>query len=93
MGIRSGGVSKPTEAIVIKWDSDPTIRHLEAFKTLVEKLLDLLTDEDRELFHLRWQYPCLKWEEIADKKFMSLATIYRRRAIILEQYAELKGHL
>ncbi|HEM3172937.1 TPA: transcriptional regulator [Streptococcus suis] len=93
MGIRSGGVSKPTEAIVIKWDSDPTIRYLEAFKTLVEKLLDLLTDEDRELFHLRWEYPCLKWEEIADKKFMSLATIYRRRAIILEQYAELKGHL
>lgn len=92
-GIRSGGISRPTESIIVKWDSDPTIRHLEAFKLLVEKLLEVLTAEDKELFQLRWEYPCLKWEEIAERKFLSNATIYRRRAIILEKYAELKGHL
>nr|DAF29247.1 MAG TPA: Protein of unknown function (DUF1492) [Caudoviricetes sp.] len=35
----------------------------------------------------------MRWEEIAEQKFMSKATIYRRRRIILEQYAILKGEL
>ncbi|WP_449451652.1 transcriptional regulator [Streptococcus suis] len=87
------GISKPTETAAIKLADDPTLKFLEGFKEIVDKLLANLIDEDKEIFNLRWQYPQLRWEEIADQKFMSRATIYRRRRIILEQYAILKGEL
>lgn len=87
------GISKPTETAAIKLADDPTLKFLEGFKEIVDKLLANLIDEDMEIFNLRWQYPQLRWEEIADQKFMSRATIYRRRRIILEQYAILKGEL
>lgn len=94
--IQSGtsiGISKPTETIAVKLADDPTLKFLEGFKEIVDKLLSNLIDEDKEIFDLRWQYPQLRWEEIADQKFLSNATIYRRRRIILEQYAILKGEL
>ncbi|HFI0029501.1 TPA: transcriptional regulator [Streptococcus suis] len=92
-GGHSIGISKPTETIAVKLADDPTLKFLEGFKEIVDKLLANLIDEDKEIFNLRWQYPQLRWEEIADQKFMSRATIYRRRRIILEQYAILKGEL
>lgn len=94
--IQSGpsvGISKPTETIAIRIADDPTLKFLEGFKGIINKLLINLVDEDQEIFNLRWRYPQLRWEEIAEQKFMSKATIYRRRRIILEQYAILKGEL
>ena len=87
------GISKPTETIAIRIADDPTLKFLEGFKGIINKLLSNLVDEDKEIFNLRWRYPQLRWEEIAEQKFMSKATIYRRRRIILEQYAILKGEL
>lgn len=92
-GGTSIGINKPTETIAVKLADDPTLKFLEGFKEIVDKLLSNLIDEDKEIFNLRWQYPQLRWEEIADQKFLSNATIYRRRRIILEQYAILKGEL
>lgn len=92
-GGTSIGISKPTETIAVKLADDPTLKFLEGFKEIVDKLLSNLIDEDKEIFNLRWRYPQLRWEEIAEQKFMSKATIYRRRRIILEQYAILKGEL
>lgn len=85
------GISKPTETMALKLVDDPTLKFLEGFKEIVDRLLDNLIDEDKEIFNMRWQYPQLRWEEIAERKFLSNATIYRRRRIILEQYAILKG--
>lgn len=87
------GISKPTETIAIRIADDPTLKFLEGFKGIINKLLSNLVDEDIKIFNLRWRYPQLRWEEIAEQKFMSKATIYRRRRIILEQYAILKGEL
>ena len=87
------GVSKPTEAMAIKLLDDPTLKYLEGYKSVVQKLISALVTEDKEIFELRWSYPFLKWEEIADKKYVSIATIYRRRRIILEQYATIKGDI
>ena len=87
------GISKPTETIAIRIADDPTLKFLEGFKAIINKLLINLVDEDKAIFNLRWRYPQLRWEEIAEQKFMSRATIYRRRRIILEQYAILKGEL
>lgn len=92
-GGTSIGISKPTETIAIRIADDPTLKFLEGFKAIINKLLINLVDEDKEIFNLRWRYPQLRWEEIAEQKFMSKATIYRRRRIILEQYAILKGEL
>lgn len=92
-GGTSIGISKPTETIAVKLADDPTLKFLEGFKEIINKLLINLVDEDKEIFNLRWRYPQLRWEEIAEQKFMSKATIYRRRRIILEQYAILKGEL
>lgn len=89
----SVGISKPTETITIRIADDPTLKFLEGFKAIINKLLINLVDEDKEIFNLRWRYPQLRWGEIAEQKFMSKATIYRRRRIILEQYAILKGEL
>lgn len=89
----SVGISKPTETIAIRIADDPTLKFLEGFKAIINKLLINLVDEDKEIFNLRWRYPQLRWKEIAEQKFMSKATIYRRRRIILEQYAILKGEL
>ncbi|HGP8078706.1 transcriptional regulator [Streptococcus pneumoniae] len=89
----SVGISKPTETIAVRIADDPTLKFLEGFKAIINKLLINLVDEDKEIFSLRWRYPQLRWEEIAEQKFMSKATIYRRRRIILEQYAILKGEL
>ncbi|VIP42889.1 bacteriophage transcriptional activator [Streptococcus pneumoniae] len=87
------GISKPTETIAIRIADDPTLKFLEGFKGIINKLLSNLVEEDKEIFNLRWRYPQLRWEEIAEQKFMSKATIYRRRRIILEQYAIMKGEL
>ena len=89
----SVGISKPTETIAIRIADDPTLKFLEGFKAIINKLLFNLVDEDKEIVNLRWRYPQLRWEEIAEQKCMSKATIYRRRRIILEQYAILKGEL
>ena len=89
----SVGISKPTETIAIKIADDPTLKFLEGFQAIINKLLCNLVDEDKEIFNLRWRYLQLRWEAIAEQKFMSRATIYRRRRIILEQYAILKGEL
>ena len=75
-GGTSIGISKPTETIAVKLADDPTLKFLEGFKEIVDKLLSNLIDEDKEIFNLRWQYPQLRWEEIADQKFLSNATIY-----------------
>jgi hypothetical protein len=79
--------------MAIKLLDDPTLKYLEGYKSVVQKLISALVAEDKEIFELRWSYPFLKWEEIADKKFVSIATIYRRRRIILEQYATIKGDI
>ena len=87
------GVSRPTETMAIKLLDDPTLKYLESCKSVVQRLLDTLVENDKNIFNLRWRYPFLKWEEIAEKEFVSNATIYRRRRIILEQYATIKGDI
>lgn len=93
LGIRTNKVSKPTENIVMKYATDVTLKNLETFKETVSCLIKKLTEEQFEIFYLRWGQPGLDWEEIAEKKFFSSSTIYRKRRHILETYALIKGIL
>ncbi|MBZ4264810.1 transcriptional regulator, partial [Streptococcus pneumoniae] len=60
------GISKPTETIAVRIADDPTLKFLEGFKAIINKLLINLVDEDKEIFNLRWRYPQLRGEEIAE---------------------------
>ena len=91
VGSRGNRISKPTENTVIKLSSDVPLRNLELFKETVETFLEQLTTEQREIFDLRWGQSELEWEEIAEKLFVSDATIYRKRKTILKTYAKIKG--
>jgi len=87
------GISKPTENTVMKFATDVTLKNLELFKETVESLKKQLTGEQLDIFYLRWGQAKLDWEEIAEKKFLSSSTIYRKRRHILETYAVIKGIL
>ena len=91
VGSRGNQISKPTENTVIKLCSDVPLRNLELFKETVETFLKELSSDQREIFELRWGQSELEWEEIAEKLFVSDATIYRKRKIILKTYAKIKG--
>lgn len=93
IGSKSGVISKPTENTVIKLSIDVPLKNLELFKETVETFIKELTHEQQEIFSMRWGQACLDWEEIAEKLFMSNATIYRKRTAILETYARTKGIL
>ena len=90
-GIPTGGISKPTESIIMKWASDVTLKNMEVYQTTVDEFRKTLTNKQLELFNLRWLPPVMDWEEIADHYQISTATIYRRRKNLLEAYAHLKG--
>ena len=84
---------KATENTVMKFATDVTLKNLELFKETVESFKKQLTGEQLDIFYLRWGQANLDWEEIAEKQFVSNATIYRKRAGILETYARMKGVL
>lgn len=93
VGSRGNHINKPTESTIIKLGTDVPLRNLELFKETVETFLKVLTDEQRDIFNMRWGKDCLDWEEIAEKLYISNATVYRKRAAILETYARTKGIL
>jgi phage transcriptional regulator, rinA family len=92
-GSKGGGVSKPTENMVMKFATDVPLKNLELFKETVETFKKQLTGEQLDIFYYRWGQANLDWEEIAEKQFTSNATIYRKRRNILETYARTKGIL
>lgn len=93
VGSRGGGISKPTESTVIKFSTDVPLRNLELFKETVETFQKSLTSEQSDIFEMRWGQAGLEWEEIAEKLYISTATVYRKRNNILETYARTKGIL
>lgn len=93
VGSRVGGISKPTESTIIKFSTDVPLRNLELFKETVETFQKSLTSEQSDIFEMRWGQAGLDWEEIAEKLYISTATVYRKRNTILETYARTKGIL
>ena len=85
-------MSKPTENLVAKWDSDQRLNSLYAQKHAVESTLNVLDSDMTKIFWLRWSRGSVNtWEEIADKMTYDRSTIYRRRQRILEIFADFYG--
>lgn len=91
-GSKSGHISKVPETLTIRFDSDIRLKNLELYKETVEKLYETLTDEQKEIFNLRWIQADYSWKDIERKVHMSKTTVYRQRYRILEKYDELKGN-
>lgn len=94
-GSRSGHISKIPEELAIKFSEDRRIQHLEQFRADVEHCYkNMLTDEQRDIFDLRWLIDeANTWEEIAHKMNYSEKSMYRKREKILEKYAMAKGKM
>ena len=76
-GGRSNVVSKPTESMIAKWDSDQRLNSLYAHKYAVESTLNVLDADMTKIFWLRWSRGSVNtWEEIADKMAYDRSTIY-----------------
>nr|CAJ1874076.1 transcriptional regulator [uncultured phage] len=92
-GSKTNSVSRPTEEIVVKFNKDVKLKNLELFKETVEHFLKNLDKEQMEIFELRWMNTTsifyYTWEEIGAKLHMSRKTIYRKRRVILEKFAQL----
>ena len=92
-GSKTNSVSRPTEEIVVKFNKDVKLKNLELFKETVEHFLKDLDKEQMEIFELRWMNTTsifyYTWEEIGAKLHMSRKTIYRKRRVILEKFAQL----
>lgn len=93
-GGRSSFVSKPTEAIIERWDSDERLKSLEARQNALERTLDTLDDELTAIFWLRWSRGSLNsWEAIAAEYGYSRSAIYNKRTRILEVFADYYGFI
>ena len=91
-GGRTNIVSKPTENLVAKWDSDQRLNSLYAQKHAVESTLSTLDEDMTQIFWLRWSRGSVNtWDAIAGKMHMSIKTIYRKRQCILEIFADFYG--
>lgn len=93
-GGRSSFISKPTEAIIERWDSDERLKSLEARQNALERTLETLDDELTAIFWLRWGKGSAKtWEEIAARNGYSISSVYRKRSVILTIFADFYGFI
>ncbi|HGN5648781.1 TPA: transcriptional regulator [Streptococcus pyogenes] len=91
-GGRANFVSKVTEDVVARWDSDRELKGLSNFKEAVIATLNLLDEEQTDIFNLRWGVGSSNtWEEIAYTRHLSRKSIYRKRERILEIFSKKIG--
>ncbi|HEN5752898.1 TPA: hypothetical protein U6530_000975 [Streptococcus agalactiae] len=95
---RSGTFNNTSENLMVAYASDPMILKLEEFHSAVEKLLEVLEADDREIFRLRWgKYTRYEWLDIwhimekgeTGYLYRHSKQIYRRREVILDTLAKL----
>ncbi|GAB6635004.1 hypothetical protein BOVMAS19_12670 [Streptococcus uberis] len=91
-GGRANFVSKVTEDVVARWDSDRDLKGLINFKEAVIATLQVLDNELTDIFYLRWGDGSTNtWEEIAYIKHVSRKSVYRKRERILEIFSKKVG--
>lgn len=88
---RTNGLLNHPDMIVEKWSDDLTLRNMDIFKETVQKLIEVMDDEQKEIFSLHWLNYQYSWEEVMFYINCSKSSIYRKRKAILKIYAKLKG--
>ncbi|ABN10799.1 phage 31 late promoter transcriptional activator [Streptococcus pyogenes] len=88
---RTNGLLNHPDMIVEKWSDDLTLRNMDIFKETVQKLIEVMDDEQKEIFSLHWLGHQYNWEEVMFSINCSKSSVYRKRKSILKIYAKLKG--
>lgn len=88
---RTNGLLNHPDMIVEKWSDDLTLRNMDIFKETVQKLIEEMDNEQKEIFSLHWLNNQYSWEEVMFYINCSKSSIYRKRKAILKIYAKLKG--
>lgn len=95
---RSGTSCNTSENLAIAYASDLIILRLEEFQRAIQKLLDVLEPDDKEIFRLRWgEHTRYDWIQIlyimqnGDTGYLykHRKQIYRRREVILDTLAKI----
>lgn len=93
-GGKSGYISKIPESLVVKYSEDSRIQYLEKLRNDIETFYKECTTEQKMIVDLRWLMDeSNTWEEIAEKIYCSVKSMYRKREKLLERYAKVKGKL
>ncbi|MFJ7915343.1 MULTISPECIES: hypothetical protein [unclassified Lysinibacillus] len=75
-------------------DEDSHLKSLYVFKQAVELTLSELNEESKEIFTAHWMdVNKPSWEEVAEKLYMSVAKVYRKRRVIIEIFDKHSGEL
>lgn len=92
-GGRSPFISKPTESVAIKRQSDPHIQHCQKLKRDIEFIISEMDEETKQIAHKRfWDNAnYYTWEDLATDYHYSKSTIYRKRDKILFALAHRQG--
>lgn len=88
---RTNGLLNHPDMIVEKWSDDLILRNMDIFKETVQKLIEEMDNEQKEIFSLHWLNHQYSWEEVMFNINCSKSSIYRKRKAILKIYAKLKG--
>lgn len=89
--VKSSFVANRPEQLAIKFDSDIVLQNLYLFRSTVEECYSSLPQELKVIFKKRWMEGKNTWPEIEEELCYSKKYIYRKRAEILERYAEFSG--
>lgn len=92
LGSRSNKISREPEDLAIKKDADKKLNRLYSLQRWGNEACSKMDDTESQLFELKFKSPHhYNWIEAGELINLSQATVYRRRAAILELLAEAEG--
>ncbi|ESV53787.1 transcriptional regulator [Streptococcus agalactiae LMG 14747] len=89
-GVKSNRISKPTEWIIERYDSDVRLNSLFLLKESAEYTLEVLDDELGKMFYMRC-YTHLSWEEIQMYFHLKDKQMKMKKERILEIFGRANG--
>jgi hypothetical protein len=89
--VQSSVIQNIPEQLTIKYSEDIVLQNLYLFRSTVEECYSKLSPELQLIFTTRWIVGGKTWPEIEHDFGYSEKSIYRKRTVILEKYAELSG--
>ena len=94
-GGRSSFISKPTESIAIKRQSDQYIIYHQHLKQSIDEIIWSMDDETREIATKRfWDRTNYRtWEDLAKEYHYAISTMYKKRDKLVSDLASRLGKI
>ena len=94
-GGKSNIISDPTANKATILANDTRYQHLKNIVTTLERVYEQLDDDQKVIVQMRYwdDENCYEWAHIADKLYMSVQRVLRKRNNLLDKTAEALGWL